>query len=241
MFQVIPAVDLKDNLVVHGVGGHRDRYRPIQSQLCATATPTDVVDGLRRFYPFEIIYVADLDAIAGVGSHENCIAELLQRWSDLVIWCDFGLHSSDDIGRFVEHPRLRPIAGTETLDGSHSLSELRRTLDPPPILSLDFKAGQNLGSDQVLRSPQSWPDDVIVLNLDHVGASNGPPLAQLDAADELQREAGRKVRLYAGGGVRDDADLDQLSQRGFAGAVVATALHRGKIGAQTLRNLQTNS
>lgn len=237
MFQVIPAVDLKDNIVVHGVGGHRDQYQPMQSQFCASASPLDVVDGLRKFYPFKIIYVADLDAIAGLESHEKCLVQLLQRWPDLVIWCDSGLRNSEDIARLPVHPRLRPIAGTETLGGTDSLTDLCQTLASPPVLSLDFKAGKTLGSDQILQSPQCWPEDVIVLNLDHVGASNGPPLAQLETANELQREADRDVRLYAGGGVRDETDLVQLSRQGFAGAVVATALHRGKISAEKIRQL----
>jgi len=38
------------------------------------------------------------------------------------------------------------------------------------------------------------------------------------------------VDLIAGGGVRDQADLDRLAAAGANGALVATALHRGVIG-----------
>jgi phosphoribosylformimino-5-aminoimidazole carboxamide ribotide isomerase len=37
------------------------------------------------------------------------------------------------------------------------------------------------------------------------------------------------VAIYAGGGVRDDADLRALESAGAAGALVATALHEGRI------------
>jgi uncharacterized protein related to proFAR isomerase len=35
--------------------------------------------------------------------------------------------------------------------------------------------------------------------------------------------------IYAGGGVRDDGDLRTLESAGAAGALVATALHEGRI------------
>jgi uncharacterized protein related to proFAR isomerase len=38
------------------------------------------------------------------------------------------------------------------------------------------------------------------------------------------------VELIAGGGVRDQTDLDRLAVAGADGALVATALHRGAIG-----------
>jgi len=37
------------------------------------------------------------------------------------------------------------------------------------------------------------------------------------------------LKIYAGGGVRDDADLDALESAGATGALVATALHEGRI------------
>ena len=37
------------------------------------------------------------------------------------------------------------------------------------------------------------------------------------------------VSIYAGGGVRDDPDLRALEAAGAAGALVATALHEGRV------------
>jgi phosphoribosylformimino-5-aminoimidazole carboxamide ribotide isomerase len=38
-----------------------------------------------------------------------------------------------------------------------------------------------------------------------------------------------EVAIYAGGGVRDDEDLRALESAGATGALVATALHRGRL------------
>jgi len=43
------------------------------------------------------------------------------------------------------------------------------------------------------------------------------------------------LELLAGGGVRDAGDLRALADAGAAGALVATALHRGVIGPRELR------
>jgi phosphoribosylformimino-5-aminoimidazole carboxamide ribotide isomerase len=42
------------------------------------------------------------------------------------------------------------------------------------------------------------------------------------------------VTLLAGGGVRDVEDLRALAARGCDGALVATALHDGRIGARDI-------
>ena len=67
--------------------------------------------------------------------------------------------------------------------------------------------------------------ELLVIDLALVGSGEGPPLAAVAAlAAELEG-----VEIYAGGGVRDDADLRALERAGAAGALVATALHEGRI------------
>jgi uncharacterized protein related to proFAR isomerase len=65
--------------------------------------------------------------------------------------------------------------------------------------------------------------EVIVLDLARVGSGAGPDVA---AIAEIHA-AFPGLQLLAGGGVRDAADLRALARAGAAGALVATALHRG--------------
>jgi phosphoribosylformimino-5-aminoimidazole carboxamide ribotide isomerase len=73
-----------------------------------------------------------------------------------------------------------------------------------------------------------------VLDLARVGSGAGfdvELIARLHAAfGELE--------LLAGGGVRDIEDLRALRDAGAAGALVATALHRGVIGPRELAELR---
>ena len=73
--------------------------------------------------------------------------------------------------------------------------------------------------------------EVIVLDLARVGSGMGPDIALIA---ELHA-AFPGLELLAGGGVRDAGDLRALADAGAAGALVATALHRGVIGPRELR------
>ena len=63
-----------------------------------------------------------------------------------------------------------------------------------------------------------------MIDLARVGSGSGPPSGP---SPSWPRAPG--VAIYAGGGVRDDGDLRALETAGAAGALVATALHEGRI------------
>src|SRR4051812_49206902 len=90
---IIPVIDLQHSQVVRGVAGRRSEYRPIESQLTADTSPA----GIARAFAdlgFKTVYVADLDAIAGV---EPNIAAYQQITSaGLALWIDAGLRSADE-------------------------------------------------------------------------------------------------------------------------------------------------
>jgi phosphoribosylformimino-5-aminoimidazole carboxamide ribotide isomerase len=84
--RLIPVLDLKRGVVVRGVGGRRDEYRPVESVVSRSADPVDVACGLRERFGFREFYIADLDAIAGAALGRA--ARLVRR--DLVL-VDAGL------------------------------------------------------------------------------------------------------------------------------------------------------
>ena len=64
--RVVPVIDVKQGHVVRGVGGRRDHYRPVVSQLTHSSCPTEIARLFQAHYRFTEIYLADLDAIAGM-------------------------------------------------------------------------------------------------------------------------------------------------------------------------------
>ena len=109
------------------------------------------------------------------------------------------------------------------------------------MLSLDLRGGRLLSPDPALaglaaadalaRFADAGAREAIVLDLARVGSGEGPGR---DAAGASCTRRFPDVELLAGGGVRDAADLRALAAAGASGALVATALHGGAIGAGEL-------
>jgi phosphoribosylformimino-5-aminoimidazole carboxamide ribotide isomerase len=101
------------------------------------------------------------------------------------------------------------------------------------VLSLDFRNGEFMGPDAMISDASLWPSRVIAMTLDRVGANEGPDLSRLH--NIVTRAKGRRV--YAAGGVRDRGDLDEIRRIGVSGALIASALHSGKISAGDLKEI----
>jgi uncharacterized protein related to proFAR isomerase len=86
-----------------------------------------------------------------------------------------------------------------------------------PLLKLMARFGQ-------------WLAGVILLELDRVGTSAGLDRAFLEKAVSVSDHA-----LILGGGVKGIEDLQVLEDLGFRGALVATAVHNGRIPLEMLR------
>lgn len=217
--QLIPVLDLKGGQVVHARMGDRGRYQPITSSLCAGAAPHDIVNALLEFYPFPVVYVADLDAIERSGDHTRVIEALRERHPQLELWVDSGVSNRAQMEAFVRGGMTRPVLGSESLT---DLDLLGYSNSMQPILSLDWKGDLFHGPKTLLEDTASWPNEVIAMQLQRVGSEAGPDFARLRA---LRRRAPDK-RLFAAGGVRGLEDLRRLAQLGVEGALVATSLHQ---------------
>jgi phosphoribosylformimino-5-aminoimidazole carboxamide ribotide isomerase len=71
------------------------------------------------------------------------------------------------------------------------------------------------------------------MTLARVGSGAGPDLVRLAS---IQSIAGDR-EIYAAGGVRNADDLRALKDAAVSGALIATALHEGRIGAADLQTV----
>jgi phosphoribosylformimino-5-aminoimidazole carboxamide ribotide isomerase len=225
--EVIPVIDLQGGIVVHACRGERSRYAPLRSALCAGSAPVDVVHALLGVWPFEKLYIADLDAIAGTGAQAETVTKIAAAFPGLELWVDAGFADAEAVRRWSEHRRAVPVVGTEALRDAGQLRTLaadERQNGARPrgwLLSLDWRRDDFCGDARVLGATSAWPARVIVMTLARVGAEEGP---DLERVSEI-RDRAPDVSVYAAGGVRHAADLRALARIGAAGALVATALH----------------
>ena len=231
--EVIPVIDLLGGVVVHARRGQRDAYHPITSPLSPTSAPGDVAAGLLRLFPFQRLYVADLDAIAGRPGNAAGLAAFGERHVDL--WVDAGVEDEAAAHVWLAAAKTSVVIGSESQTGTQLAHALRD--HPRAVLSLDFRGDAFQGPEALLTDTSLWPGRVIVMTLARVGAQSGPDLARVAA---IAARADRRA-VYAAGGVRDITDLRALSATGAAGALVATALHDGGLPAADLRALAPSS
>ncbi len=224
---VIPVIDLKAGEVVHARRGDRDNYRPIVSQLCNGSRPVDVVGGLLDVYPFNTIYIADLDAIQRRGDSDEPIAELQREFPRVEFWIDRGLGDVASCRDWLSRSAGTLVLGSEAVGDAAILQLLHGDVPSERlVLSLDFRGEQFQGPSNLLAQADEWPARVIVMTLSRVGSGAGPDFVRLD---EIKRRGGPR-QIFAAGGVRDGDDLLQLARQGVGGVLIASALHDRKVG-----------
>ena len=226
---IIPVVDILQGQVVRAVRGDRRNYLPITSALCASSEPLAVARILCRHCASSQLYVADLDALQGGAVQLAVLRELLEALPQIELWLDAGFadaHSAADVlAALAPHQdRVVPVFGSESLRSAAALAECFRgpaRAAPNAVLSLDRRDGQRLDAAGCWDAPALWPQRVIVMTLERVGANAGP---DLDTLAEVRRKA-PGATLIGAGGIRNDADLALAIAAGADAWLVASALH----------------
>lgn len=234
--RIIPVIDLLDGIVVHAKQGQRKQYQPIVSPLSASSHPMDIVKAFVEIYPFDTLYIADLNAIQRLGSdvgiHQSIIAEIQQAFPQLSIWLDAGIRHLDDAKQW-QSMNVSLVLGTESIESLASYRTIVNALPDRTVLSLDFMPDGYQGLDIFIESTKYWPQDVIVMTLSHVGAQQGVAIEILSGL----AQRGQHHHLYAAGGVRNLADIALIKHLGIHGALIATALHTQQINSVALKEI----
>jgi phosphoribosylformimino-5-aminoimidazole carboxamide ribotide isomerase len=247
--QLIPVLDLMGGQVVRGVAGERRAYQPVASLLADEPTPDAVARGFCESLGLREAYVADLDAIGG-GEPDweafHAIAATSMRF-----WLDAGLRNAEAARRLIDfdpggETLSGVIAGLETLSDLRTLSSMVEVVGSDRLVfSLDLKAGiplseapawQNKSAVQIAQLAVSvGVRRMIVLDLAQVGVGEG---VGTESICRTLRKRWPAVHLTAGGGVRNFTDVQSLSEAGCDAALVASALHDGRIGPAQLARLR---
>lgn len=229
MTRCVFVLDLFNGSAVHAVRGERKKYQPIakMSKIVDTSDPLSILNELK---PKEV-YVADLDRITGSGNNLALIGEMSKKAETMA---DVGISSVEELDLLPF--KCTPVLGTET--GSFEL--IRRAASKREVtVSVDLFEGEVLTRDHALKVPpldivrrlNALPlKEIILLTLDRVGTSKGLDEVFLRKAADLSDHP-----VLLGGGVKDGSDLKRLEELGLAGALVATAVHEGKIPIDAIR------
>jgi phosphoribosylformimino-5-aminoimidazole carboxamide ribotide isomerase len=243
--RVIGVLDLVGGQAVHARAGRREDYAPIETVAGQSIEPGNAL-ALAEAYVDRLslteLYVADLDAIRGQGSQDA----LISRLSDfgVTLWLDAGVSSAAQARHTLKLGASHVVVGLETLSSFKALEEVTDVVGPDQVtFSLDLRNGTPVIAAQAHRSLRGTPphrlaaraaqagaSSVIVIDLARVGTSQG---IDLDLMSGVRNALG-EITLLAGGGVRGCEDLAQISIAGCDGALVASALHDGRLDAAAI-------
>lgn len=245
--RIIPVLDLLNGIVVRGVAGERDRYRPVESVLTDSAEPLVVAAALRDAYGFEELYVADLDGILNRRPNLDVVRNL--REAGFRCHVDAGVRSLTDARMLVESGSESVIVCLETEPKRVLLQRLLAAFGAERLIfSLDLKSGRpqgsldGVGQNDALNIARRVREygfrRLIVLDLAAVGVDGGP--ATIELCGRLRRDPAN-LEIITGGGVRSLADLDDLEAAGVDAVLMASALHAAKFTRDSLRAYEQRS
>jgi len=230
--EIIPVIDVLGGKVVHARGGVRSQYPLLQSVLTSHCEPLQVIIDMLAWQSFSTIYIADLDAILEQKQNIAFYKTLAEYFPHVTFLLDAGIDSKVSWQHFLDYPNIKPVIGSETLVDIDWLSDLG--IRQKSILSLDFQNGQFLGDQQLLQQPDVWAENIIAMNIDHIGGDSGPDFELLAS---LQRQA-INSQIIAAGGVRTEQDLINLELQGIERVLIASALHDGRITKRSVEKFK---
>ncbi len=240
--RILPVLDLMHGVVVRGVGGQRKDYRPIVSQLVASAEPADVAAAFRTHFGLTALYLADLDAIAGAQPAWGVYDAL--RHEGFALWVDAGVREVARARQLADAGLGSIVIGLETLRDAEELAAACREFAERIVFSLDLKNGQPIAAAPcwrgltaegiVVRAVDAGVRRLLVLDLAQVGSGLGTGTEDLCRALSATYP---DLHLAAGGGIRGPADLRRLGAYGVRTALVASALHDGALSPDDLTRL----
>ena len=238
--RIVGVIDLLRGRAVHARAGRRDLYEPVQ-QVAGTAIEAGDAVALARAYVDRLgvreLYVADLDALAGGPIQRPALSAIAAIGAPVML--DAAITTAVEARCALDLGAGRAIVALETLPDFERLRDVCRAIGGEHVaFSLDLRDGVPViaSGAAISAEPPSMiaaraidigAGTIIVIDLARVGTGRGLDLELLASV----RDATRGSRLLAGGGARSVGDLERLAALGCDGALVATALHDGRITA----------
>jgi phosphoribosylformimino-5-aminoimidazole carboxamide ribotide isomerase len=250
--QIIPVLDLAGGVAVHAQAGDRSRYAPLCSDLVPDH-PGDPVALLRAFHTalgVHECYVADLDAIQGGALQRTLLRQLAEFHTGFAgaLLVDAGTSRPGGALEVLSSGASEVVVGLETLQAFADLAAIVDVVGPSRVVfSLDLKLGNPILHPAMQDASGAGPDalslaeqaiaagvtTLLLLDVGRVGTGCGVDLGML----ETLRRRFRSIRLLAGGGVLTRKDLERMRDAGCDGALIASAIHTGRVTSSDLAEL----
>jgi phosphoribosylformimino-5-aminoimidazole carboxamide ribotide isomerase len=227
-FQVIPAVD------VIGEEAVRLRHGDVEQVVARAGDPAALVARYAAARP-PLVHAVDLDGARGGTVRPELVARLAAAAGGIPLQASGGVRSLADAEAILGAGAARVVVGTAALAGGEALDQLVAGLGEALVVAVDARAGR-VATDGWAQETAVAPEDfaavcaeagvsrLLCTAIERDGTLAGPDLALL-----ARVRAASGLPVLAAGGIRSEADLDDLAGLGLEGAVVGRALLTGAI------------
>ncbi len=186
---------------------------------------------------FRRLHIVDLDAVAGHGSNDRVIQQILAT-THMDVQIGGGVRTEERIEWLLESGASSVVIGTRALEDPSWLEEVATHLPNELLVAADVRDRRVVtrgwqhtpGSDifDALRELASLPlAGLIVTAVHRQGTLTGSDLPLMEDVVEAT-----PFPVYAAGGIASLPELRALAERGLAGAIVGMALYTGAIDAR---------
>ena len=98
--KIIPVVDLRNGVVVRAVAGDRANYKQLDNAAFKSNDLCRIIEVLLKLSRSDILYIANLNGIAGDNSYDDILYEVLWEFSKVEIWVDNGFRDLGELAKF---------------------------------------------------------------------------------------------------------------------------------------------
>ena len=115
MLNYIPAIDIKNNVIVTGIKGNRSLYKSISKKYKLNHDLIKFLEHIFSKKRYKYIYIADLDAIHNQSKiNYSSISKALKKFPNTTFIIDSGLKKLSDLRKYAMYKNYIPILSSES-------------------------------------------------------------------------------------------------------------------------------
>lgn len=244
--KIIPTMDIQNGLVVQVRRSGPQKYYPLESVLVSNADPLSVFQAFHEKLGARAFYITDLNARHRIGDNFEIIKEM-SKVEGVSLLVEAGVNTIESAQSLLQIGSTKAVIGTKHLD---SMEEAIRILDTigvdNVIFTVEMEQYETYADSVEIRRLKPielvhhlWDfglREFILLELSTIGTTQGAQVALLHFLREVIEQC-KGAKIITGGGIRDIRDLVALRDIGVSGVMLGTALHKGTITVEEIKQL----
>ena len=198
MLNYIPAIDIKNNVIVTGIKGNRSLYKSISKKYKLNHDLIKFLEHIFSKKRYNYIYIADLDAIHNQSKiNYSSISKALKKFPNTTFIIDSGLKKLSDLRKYAMYKNYIPILSSESYQNYSILFKRKYTRF---IFSVDKKKNIILGKKRkYFKNIRCL--SLIIMNIDRIGSNKG---IEFEYLNKVKNSNNYNSFIVAGGFKKSD-------------------------------------